>query len=114
MADRTSAQIARFRERLAVELAEQRALSASTAQARAPVELDQQSVGRLSRIDAMQMQAMSAAAEGRRRSRIARIEQALRRCDDGSFGVCLECGEDIALPRLDLDPVIHLCIRCAR
>ncbi|MFD0387878.1 TraR/DksA C4-type zinc finger protein [Tistrella bauzanensis] len=85
----------------------------STAASRKPVELDQASVGRLSRIDAMQMQAMAMAAERLRGHEIERIKAALKRIDDGDFGACVTCGEDIAPKRLSVDPTISTCIRCA-
>lgn len=87
--------------------------SAATAEDRNPVELDQQSVGRLSRMDAIQVQEMARATEARRQERLLRIAAALKRIEDGSFGECLECGEDIAAKRLQLDPTVVLCIDCA-
>ncbi|ATW03993.1 TraR/DksA family transcriptional regulator [Sphingorhabdus sp. YGSMI21] len=81
---------------------------------RGPVELDQQSVGRLSRMDAMQQQQMAQAEARRRTSDLARIEIALNRVDDGEYGWCAECGETIAYRRLEIDPAAHLCIACAR
>lgn len=85
----------------------------NTAESRKPVELDQTSVGRLSRMDAMQMQAMAQAAERRRGQEIERIKATLRRIDDGDFGYCITCGEEIAPKRLAIDPTIPTCIRCA-
>ena len=77
------------------------------------VELDQQSVGRLARMDALQNQAM-AQAGGRRRDLMAkRIAAALQRLDEGSYGDCLDCGEEIADARLAQDPTVPLCISCA-
>lgn len=84
-----------------------------TAESRKPVELDQASVGRLSRMDAMQMQAMAQAAERMRGQEIERIKVTLRRIDDGDFGYCITCGEEIAPKRLAIDPTIPTCIRCA-
>ncbi len=81
--------------------------------AAATVELDQTRVGRLSRMDAMQAQAMSQEARRRRQLELARIEQALQRIDSGAFGFCLQCEEPIAAGRLELDPSIPLCIHCA-
>lgn len=78
------------------------------------VTLDQQSVGRLSRMDALQQQAMAKATSARRTLMRHRITAALERIDDGEFGYCTECGEAIALARLDLDPTVPLCISCAR
>lgn len=87
--------------------------SDTAAEVRGPVTLDQQSVGRLSRMDAMQVQAMAVAAEERRRQQIARIRAALKRLDDGTFGEYVICGEEIAPKRLALDPAVPTCIRCA-
>lgn len=77
------------------------------------VVLDQTSVGRLSRMDAMQGQAMAEEVKRRRDLELARIEAALGRIVDDEFGYCLNCGEDIAKKRIDLDPSISLCSKCA-
>jgi DnaK suppressor protein len=77
------------------------------------VELDQTRVGRVSRIDAMQAQAMSVAAAGRRDQEIARIDSALVRMGEGEYGYCLECGREIASARLEIDPAASHCIECA-
>jgi len=79
----------------------------------APVELDQQSVGRLSRMDAMQAQAMAQAYERRLKAQKVRIEHALTRLAAGEYGYCTECGEEIGMRRLDIDPAAHRCVRCA-
>nr|WP_152501771.1 TraR/DksA C4-type zinc finger protein [Labrenzia sp. THAF82] len=89
------------------------ALSEISEEARAPVTLDQQSVGRLSRMDALQGQAMAQASERQRRAQIQRIEAALHRLDTKDYGYCVECGEDIAPGRLAVDPAAAFCIRCA-
>lgn len=101
------------RERLLsrrAELEEEDRLSAAE---RAPVKLDQDSVGRLSRIDAMQMQAMALAAERRRIAERTRIDAALKRLEDGEFGYCLSCGDEIASARLEHDPSVARCLACA-
>jgi DnaK suppressor protein len=104
----------RLRPRLEAELAEIDRLSEENAAWSAPVELDQQSVGRVSRIDAMQMQAMSQAVQRRRTVRRTLIQQALKRIEEGEFGHCVECGEEIAPGRLDVDPTFAACVRCAK
>lgn len=81
---------------------------------RAPVTLDQDSVGRLSRIDAMQMQAMALAQQRRRQNESAAIEAALRRIAEGEYGYCLICGDDIAPARLANSPTVTTCIECAK
>lgn len=102
-----------LRASLVSQLEALRAASQSTAEDRRPVELDQSSVGRLSRMDAMQQQAMAAATERNRRAEIGRVESAIRRIDDGDYGYCISCGEEIAPKRLAADPTVPTCIRCA-
>ena len=104
----------KFRERLDQEAAELRAADANTADDRAPVELDQTQVGRLSRMDAMQQQSMAAAQSRRRSGRLKAIEAALKRMDQDDYGWCDECGEEIPAGRLNLDPCATRCVDCAR
>lgn len=80
---------------------------------RKPVELDQSSVGRLSRMDAMQNQAMAQATQRRRLVELRRIEQAFEAIAQGEYGFCIECGEEIALKRLEIDPAAMACVKCA-
>lgn len=101
-----------YRSRIEREIAELRALSDGSRDGRAPVELDQQSVGRLSRMDAMQQQSMDLAREERRKTRLAILEAALRRLDEDDFGYCLSCDEDIPAERLAFDPAVTLCFDC--
>jgi len=77
------------------------------------VELDQTSVGRVSRMDAIQGQAMAIAANQRRQIELQKISVALKRINQEGYGYCLECDEEIAELRLKLDPATLLCINCA-
>lgn len=77
------------------------------------VELDQTSVGRVSRMDAIQGQAMAIAANQRRQIELQKIEVALTRINQEEYGYCLQCDEEIAEARLKLDPATSLCIVCA-
>ncbi len=88
-------------------------LSEDSAEARETVTLDQASVGRLSRMDAIQQQAMAQATERQRTIEISRIVNALKRLDDDEYGFCVECGEDISVKRLEIDPAATHCIKCA-
>lgn len=81
---------------------------------KATVELDQQAVGRLSRMDALQNQAMAKATGARREAERGRLLATLARIDMGEFGYCDDCGEDIAPGRLKLDPAASKCVECAR
>jgi DnaK suppressor protein len=103
----------KWRERLEGLRAALTAEDAGSAEWRKTVELDQQSVGRLSRMDAMQQQAMADAEARRRKSDIARIDAALKRLDEGEYGWCLSCGEAIAEKRLEIDPMATQCVACA-
>lgn len=102
------------RRRLEALLAECRTASTATAGDRKPVELDQTTVGRLSRVDAMQRQAMAQAADRQRQVQIQRLRAALERLDEGEYGACVRCGHDIAPRRLEADPAVPTCIACAR
>jgi len=102
-----------IRARLLALKAELQALDEATADNRKPVELDQQSVGRLSRMDAMQVQAMAEATEAKRHLQVRRIDAALKRVEDDDYGFCVTCGEEIQAKRLDLDPTTPTCIECA-
>ena len=85
----------------------------SSREAASTVELDQTRVGRLSRMDALQGQAMSKATRQRRETELRRIAVALKRIESGDYGYCLECDEEIAPERLDIEPAAPLCINCA-
>ncbi len=105
--------LSKFRERLVARRLELQDLALSSANSRKPVELDQTRVGRLSRMDALQNQAMSLEAERRRKIELQRIEASLKRIDEGEYGYCLSCGEQIPLQRLELDPTLPTCVDCA-
>lgn len=102
-----------FRPRLEAERQAIEAEGAASAADRAPVELDQQSVGRLSRMDALQVQAMAEATQRRRLLRLRQIGAALERMAAGDFGHCRDCGTFIGAGRLGVDPAARLCIACA-
>lgn len=103
----------RVRARLLAKRAELLAGGNVAAGGRDTVMLDQTSVGRLSRMDALQGQQMALAAQRRRQMELVRIEQALTRLDDGDYGYCTSCGEEIAEKRLDFDPAVPVCLACA-
>lgn len=78
------------------------------------VELDQSRVGRLSRMDALQNQAMSKNAQNQREQHLRDAKAALNRINSNSFGFCLHCDEAIAPLRLAHNPAVALCITCAQ
>ena len=85
----------------------------TSVQAAKPVELDQSRVGRLSRMDALQGQAMAQESERRRQLELQRVASALSRLEQDDFGYCLSCGELIGTPRLRVDPCATQCVACA-
>lgn len=117
MPDQTSSQselyLAHFRgllEKRRCELMEDSDLGRNAADR---VELDQTRQGRLSRMDALQQQAMAAETQRRRILELKRIGAALKRIEDGEYGYCLSCGEEIAPARLTFDPSATQCVACA-
>ena len=102
-----------MRDKLLKLRAELQAIAESGDESAAVVELDQTKVGRLSRMDAMQAQAMAKASSARREQMLRRIEAALKRINDDEYGYCKECDEPINPKRLEFDPTAVLCIDCA-
>lgn len=113
MAEAHPIDLAAMKARLEEQREEVRALLEASAESGRTVELDQTRVGRLSRMDAMQSQAMAAETERRRGHELRRIEAALKRIAEEEFGYCLSCGEDIPRKRLELDPTTPICVDCA-
>lgn len=108
-----STPLAAFRTALIAERDALAALHQSSADSRKVVELDQTTVGRLSRIDALQGQAMAQAAARNRQLRAVAIAAALRRIEAGDFGWCEGCGEAINPKRLEIDPTFTHYVACA-
>jgi DnaK suppressor protein len=98
---------------LTKELEQIERLDQSSAEGRKTVKLDQTSVGRLSRMDALQQQALAQETQRRRVQRRKRIEETLNRIDQEDFGYCEKCGEPISRMRLELDWTVRTCVRCA-
>ncbi|PKO35944.1 MAG: molecular chaperone DnaK [Betaproteobacteria bacterium HGW-Betaproteobacteria-7] len=86
---------------------------AESGQSAAIVELDQSSVGRVSRIDALQQQAIAQAAGERLKLRQRKLEAALARLQAGSYSICCDCGGEVERRRLDADPATPFCNECA-
>ncbi|MFT6100601.1 MAG: DnaK suppressor protein [Arenicella sp.] len=108
-----SLNLSSFLTRLQALKLDVRQTSTLASNAAQPVELDQNRVGRLSRIDAMQGQAMAQANVERQKVLLTEIERALTEIESGDYGRCVECDEFIAVARLEADPVTQRCIVCA-
>ena len=86
----------------------------ASAEGRATVELDQQSIGRLSRMDALQQQAMARASQAMRQQEISNLHAALKRISEQEYGFCQDCGDAIEEARLTRAPTAVKCLDCAR
>jgi len=105
--------IAEFKKLLIIQQEELHESEQISVDASKTVELDQGRVGRLSRMDALQGQAMSLEIKRRRQLESQNIIAALHRIDNDEYGYCAKCGEEIATKRLKFDPAAIFCIACA-
>jgi DnaK suppressor protein len=71
------------------------------------------SLGRLTRVEAMSEKAVNDKILDEARVKLKRLQSALTRVDRESFGICIDCEEDIAIERLMIRPESVRCIACA-
>jgi len=83
----------------------------ASAESTSPVDLEEP-IGRISRIDAIQQQRMASANRASIQRRLQQVRAALRRFDQGEYGTCVGCGEDVGYPRLEARPEAPFCIAC--
>lgn len=57
-------------------------------------------------------QSMNLLLRDRERVLVKKIDKALAKIEQGDYGVCESCGEDIGVKRLEARPVTDLCIKC--
>jgi len=76
------------------------------------VRLDQSSVGRLSRMDAMQQQSMAVSTRVKAQASLRKTLKALHRMDSEDFGYCDQCDEPIQFKRLKVQPQASHCLKC--
>ncbi len=103
-----------FKKRLEDRLQEIRSKQEKKKGNKGAVELDQARIGRLSRMDAMQQQAMEKATARLVDQERQRIQAVLARMGEGEYGYCILCEEEIAEGRLEFDPSVLVCIDCAK
>lgn len=108
----TAKQIAYLNKQLILKAAELNSQVDEFSQNAEPVALDQQSVGRVSRIDAIQQQQMAIANRDQSIILIKRISAALQRVEANTYGFCLQCEEPIAFARLEAQPFTPYCLDC--
>lgn len=103
----------KFKDLIEQKMTQLHALQLEAQAACNTVVLDQSRVGRLSRMDAMQSQAMNQAAQRRRESELIRLQSALQRLDEDAYGYCQDCDEPIHEGRLKIDLAADYCVQCA-
>lgn len=112
MSHLTPQQLTDFRQRLLAAKASAEELLGQTAGDNRPVEASGSTIGRLSRMDAIQVQAMSQMSRRQLDIRLQQIGAALAALDAGNYGVCRSCKEPINLPRLEALPEAPFCVDC--
>lgn len=90
----------------------ERSLKSSDGAAR-PRDLEQDTVGRLSRIEALQTQGLTKTLADREKAQLSLIGAALRRLEEGTYGTCNGCGSSIPFERLVVFPETLACSACA-
>lgn len=70
------------------------------------------SIGRLTRMDAIQSKSINAAALTKARNQLKNYENALVRLNDADFGVCKKCNNNIPVERVMAMPGTSLCTNC--
>lgn len=109
----TGAQLEELGEELNRQLRRLQKSMKITDEALRTVELDQTAVGRLSRMDSLQSQALSEGLRERELIRLAQILQALGRIEEGGYGICVGCRGQIPFERLFVFPEAPECAACA-
>lgn len=112
MSHLTSEQLDDFRQRLLTARDQAKALLHQTAADQKPIEGVGQTIGRLSRMDAIQVQAMAQMSRGQLDIRLKQIEASLKQWDAGNYGVCRSCKGPISIARLDVLPEAPFCMAC--
>ena len=108
----TQDQIDELRDELDRQLERLEGSMRVTDEAMEPVELDQTAVGRLSRVDSLQNQGLTRNLQERERVKLAHIQGALRRMEEGTYGLCVECGTPLPFGRLYVVPEAPACSSC--
>jgi DnaK suppressor protein len=90
----------------------ERSMKANGAAAR-PRDLEQDTVGRLSRVEALQSQGLTKTLAAREQAQLEQIVAALRRLEEGTYGACNGCGAPIPMERLMIYPETLACSACA-
>ena len=111
MNELTAERIEELRIALVGRRDELKRLLAATREGTRPVDLDEP-IGRLTRMDAMQQQSISAANRRSHDIRLQQINQALGAIKEDRYGLCRRCEDPIGYPRLKARPESAYCLDC--
>lgn len=109
----TDVDIKKIKKQLLKLKLELQAMEEELKEAGETVVLDQTRMGRLSRMDAMQVQQMALETARRRQQQLVKIDGALQRIKSDEYGYCYICDEEISASRLAIDPSSTRCMGCA-
>jgi DnaK suppressor protein len=112
MTELTPESIDDFRQRLIEAKAAAESLLEQTTEDARPVEVSGSTIGRLTRMDAMQMQAMAQMNQRQLGIRLQQISVALAAIEQGTYGICRHCKEPISIARLTALPEAPFCMDC--
>jgi len=102
----------RYEKKLLILRSEIEEYLRKSADSAAAVEPDK-GLGQLSRMEAMQDQQMVLELRRRKKRQLFDVLNALKRIEQSNFGVCIFCGKEISLERLDAFPEVQTCVFCA-
>jgi DnaK suppressor protein len=108
----SDADLAELEELICSHVEHLEALLDDREEASKPVQLDQQSIGRVSRIDAIQQQQMAVSNKKTAEKELISLRLALKKMTEDEYGYCESCGEDIGFKRLQIKPEAEFCISC--
>ncbi len=101
-----------IKERLRTEISECEQKIADLEEVTKPVSPDA-AIGRLSRLESMNEKSVNEAALYKTRERLAKLETAMTKVNDSTFGICSSCGAPIPVERLLYLPESTRCVNCA-
>lgn len=105
-------ELKRFHDELVAAKEAAEAVLRQKAKSDSPIERSGSAIGRLSRMDAIQVQAMQEMGHRQLEVRLKQIEQALAAIEQGKYGICRGCKEPIGTKRLEAVPEAPFCVDC--
>lgn len=112
MSDLTSEQLESFQQKLTEAKVSAEAVLRQTAGDEKPVEGVGSTIGRLSRMDAIQVQAMAQMGRRQLQVRLLQFDAALAAIEKGTYGLCRQCKGPVGLRRLEAVPEAPFCVEC--